>query len=183
MASVVTMKPKSALDELKMSKSAESDNSDSTELPSDLESAYGSNCPSECDINLELQNSVLEIPENVENNTQKLEYFKKSDSILRNLFMAVKNENDLLKKQNDAVENKCVALQNSCEVLDSEKDSLKSLNVILQEKCKMLETQAIVLNKDIDRLTNLNVVLQKSKDVEQKIIDSLKKDNEVLEKK
>ena len=66
MASVVIMKPKSSLDELKMSKSAESANRDRTELPSDLESAYGSNCPSECDSNLELQNSVLEIQENVE---------------------------------------------------------------------------------------------------------------------
>ena len=119
MASVVIMKPKSSLNELKMSNSAESANSDSTDIPKDFESAYGSNCPSECGSNLELQNSVLEIHEHVENDTQMLEYLEKSDSILRNLFMAVKSENDLLKKQHDAVENKCVALQNSCEILDT----------------------------------------------------------------
>ena len=38
MASVVTMKPSSALDKLKMSQSVESDNSDSTEHQNDLES-------------------------------------------------------------------------------------------------------------------------------------------------
>ena len=73
-----------------MSQSVESDNSDNTELQNDLESEYGSKCPSKCGSNLELQNSVLEIQENVENNTQKLEYFEKSDGILRNLFTAEK---------------------------------------------------------------------------------------------
>ena len=125
MASVKIMKPITSSNELNMNNSAESANSDSTEIPRDLDSAYGSNCPSECSSSLELQNSVLEIHENVENDTQKLKYLEKSDNILRNLFLAVKNENDLLKKQNDAVNNKCVALQSSCDALDSEKDSLK----------------------------------------------------------
>ena len=53
---------------------------------------------------LELQNSVLEIQENVEENTQKLEYFEKSDEILRNLLTAVKNDNVALMKGNKALE-------------------------------------------------------------------------------
>ena len=90
MASVEIMKPITSSNELNMNNSAELANSDSREIPRDFESAYGSNCPSECSSSLELQNSVLEIHENVENNNQKLEYFKKSDGILRNLLTAVK---------------------------------------------------------------------------------------------
>ena len=104
MALVVTMKPNSALEKLKMSQSVESDKSDTTELQNDLESGYGSKCPGECGSNLELQNSVIEIQENVENNAQKLEYFEKSDGILRNLLTAVKNDNVALMKGNKALE-------------------------------------------------------------------------------
>ena len=150
MASVKIMKPITSSNELNMNNSVELANSDSREIPKNSDSAYGSNCSRECSTSLELENSVLEIHKNVDNDTQKLKYLEKSDNILRNLFMAVKNENYLLKQQHDAVENKFVALQNSCEVIDSEKDSLKSLNVILQEKCNMLENQALLLNKDIN---------------------------------
>ena len=119
MALVVTVKPSNALDKLKVSQYVESEynsESGSTELQNDVESAYGSECGS----NLELQNSVVEIQENVENNTQKLEYFEKSDGILRNLFTEVKNENVLMKKQNEAINNKCAALQNKYDASGSQ---------------------------------------------------------------
>ena len=174
MASVKIVKPVTSSNELNMNNSVELAISDSREIPKRSDSAYESNCSSECRNSPELENSVFETHKQVENDTQKIEYLEKSDSILRNLFRAVKDENDLLKQKIDTAENKFEALQSSCEVLNSKKDSLKSLNVILQEKCSMLENQALMLQKDIDRLTNLNVVLEKSTDVQEKLINSMK---------
>ena len=130
MASVKMVKPVASSEELNMNNSVKLANSDSREIPKRSDSAYESNCSNECRNSPELENSVFETHKQVENDIQKIEYLEKSDSILRNLFRAVKCENDLLKQKIDTGENRFEELQSSC-------DSLKSLNEILQEKCKL----------------------------------------------
>merc|ERR1711874_829722 len=125
------------------------------------ESAYGSE-----DGRTIEHNSVEELQENIENNAQKLEYWKKSDTILRNLCTALKVENAELKKgmqsleilneqKHDALGKRIVLLENSNNVsqklivqLDVEKnallkqaDTLTSELVCLKENIKLLEEQ------------------------------------------
>ena len=146
MASVVD-KPSKALEQIEDSQYVESECD---------ESAYGSE-----DGRTIEHNSVEESQENIENNAQKLEYWKKSDTILRNLCTALKVENAELKKgmqsleilneqKHDALGKRIVLLENSNDVsqklivqLDVEKnallkqaDTLTSELVCEKEKCK-----------------------------------------------
>ena len=118
MASVVD-KPSKALEQIEDSQYVESVCD---------ESAYGS----ECGRNIELQNSVEETQEKIENNAQKLKYLEKSDDILRNLYTLLKaenatliNEKGLLMEKNDALENQNDVSQNLIVALKEEKDALQ----------------------------------------------------------
>ena len=81
MASVKMVKPVASSEELNMNNSVKLANSDSREIPKRSDSAYESNCSNECNNSPELQNSVSERKEQVENENQKLEYLEQSDRI------------------------------------------------------------------------------------------------------
>ena len=94
------------------------------------ESAYGSEYSS----NIELQNSVEGTYENIENNAQKLKYWKKSDDIVRNLYNLLKAENATLINEKGLLMEKNYALENQNDVSQNLIVALKEENEALQKK-------------------------------------------------
>ena len=121
MAWIVKYKPSKALERLEDSQYVESECD---------ESAYGSEYSS----NIELQNSVEGTYENIENNAQKLKYWKKSDDIVRNLYNLLKAENATLINEKGLLMEKNYALENQNDVSQNLIVALKEENEALQKK-------------------------------------------------
>ena len=142
MASVEN-KPSKALEQMEESQYVESECN---------ESAYGSEDGS----TIELNNSVKETQEKVGKCTQNLEYWEKSNGILRNLFTALKAENVLLKEQSHTLENLNVELEKDNEVF-------KGHFVALNNAKKAWQDLSISRKEDNDALNDYIVALKEKK--------------------